>query len=335
MSREPTELEMEMYKMLKESYSADKAEHLRDLYRSARTKLLRDVLDLTTAAEPHMTDHSVTHVIDVMEKACRLLPPVPFQSHTLSAADAYTLCLSILFHDAGMVYGRSGHERRITQVYDWVRKECSPPLQEKALVYRIATAHTGRTREGSADTIGEVPPTMDLDGDVVQPRELAAILRFADELAEGPRRTSSFMTEELGLPSESIPYHKYASITNVHVDRAEGRIVLTYRFDIKPSDVSNGAKELTTFLDFVLRRAIKVDTERRYARHYSTNLVPFNRTEVTLNFWVDGQPPIDLGTLELSAKNALTQHPPTVEDIDPEYRPADIIARIQREIGDE
>ena len=237
----------------------------------------------------------------------------------LTAADAYILCLSILFHDAGMVYGREGHEQQIVRVYDWVRQSCDPPLQEKALIYRIAGAHTGTTEEGRTDKIGEVPSTMDLDGDEVKPRELAAILRFADELSEGPQRTSRFVATETGVALASKVYQEYASVTNVHIDRSLGRIVLTYSYDICGPNANPASPEFRKLLEFTFSRAIKVDRERRYTRFHSAQLAPFNRTEITFNFWTPTGTPFGLDGLQLSDKNALDQPVPDLQALDPRY----------------
>ena len=65
------------------------------------------------------------------------------------------------------------------------------------------------------------------------------------------------------------------------------------------------APEFRQLLEFTFHRAAKLDSERRYARFYSHQLAPFNRTEVVLNFWDAKGLMLDLGPLELSAKTAL------------------------------
>ena len=63
-------------------------------------------------------------------------------------------------------------------------------------------------------------------------RELAAVLRFADELAEGPQRTSEFMQAEGLYESESQQFHDYANSTHILIDRGTNRIILTYEIGI-------------------------------------------------------------------------------------------------------
>ena len=335
MSHEISSLEQRMYEALAATFIPSRAEKLKALYTTARAKLLDDVMPRTVVAEPDLTDHSAAHVLDVMNAANRLLAPDAFRGGDtlLTAADAYILCLSILFHDAGMVYGRDGHEQQIIRVYDWVRSSCDAPLQEKALIYRIAGAHTGTTDDGSKDRIGEVPTTMDLDGDEVKPRELAAILRFADELSEGPHRTSRFVASGSGFPPASQVYHEYAKVTNVHIARSLGRIVLTYRYDICDTNADPASPEFRRLLAFTFSRAIKVDRERRYTRFYSCQLAPFNRTEVTFNFWTPAGLAFSLDSLQLSDKDALDQPLPDLKTLDPRYDIDAIIETLTNDCG--
>ncbi|MDE0105242.1 MAG: hypothetical protein OXN89_22935 [Bryobacterales bacterium] len=283
-----------------------------------------------------MTDHSAGHIAQVLDNVDYLVAHDAFEGEgdrpSFSAADAYTLCLAILFHDAGMVYGRENHESSVAKVYDLVRTAThEAPLQEKGLVYRIALAHTGTTNAGSKDTIAAVPESMDLDGERVHARELAAILRFADELAEGPQRTSNLLGQPpFSLDPDSTVYHRYASISNVHIDRQLGRIALTYRFDIGHKKLDPNQSYFRDLLEFTFSRAEKVDSERRYTRFYSQQLEPFNRTDVVLNFWHKMGLILDLGPLELSAKTALDRHPSPLQAIDPRFDADRIIDQLRR-----
>ena len=39
------------------------------------------------------------------------------------------LMLSVLFHDAGNIHGRKGHEKKISDIYDFVRGKSSTSRQ--------------------------------------------------------------------------------------------------------------------------------------------------------------------------------------------------------------
>jgi hypothetical protein len=327
-------MEQRMYDALLDQLGQERGSALKIGYITARTKLLTKVLPHVIVADPNMTDHSATHVADVMQNAERLIGPQALAKPDppLSAADAYTLCLAILFHDAGMVYGRTGHQNRITEIYKWVQGDTQRPIQEQPLLHSIAGSHTGLTDSGSHDTIADVPPTMHFEGEPVQSQEVAAILRFADELAEGPHRTSTFMEEKLGLPCANKVYHHYSAITSARIDRPEGRIVLSYEIELNEK-MTQRSKRFRRLLDFTFRRVVKVDRERRYARSYSTLLAPFNRTEVTLNFWQSGNLVYHLNRLELSDKTVLDRRAINLSDIDARYDVGSVATELDNALG--
>ena len=325
-----------MYRAL-ESLGHGRQQRLRNLYDAARGKLL-DVLKRSLAAEPNLTDHTATHVADVMSNADRLIGQYAFESSNsvLSPIDAYALCLAIFFHDAGMVFGRTGHERRITEVYDGILAGDERPIHERGALHWIAGAHTGATINGSRDTIAEVPPALFLDGDKVHAQELAAILRFADELSEGFWRTSRFATEQLGAvePGGQV-YHDYARITSMYVGRSEQRIVASYEIRLDDDKMTPTSAKLRDLLEHVGRRVVKLDRERRYARSYSTQLAVFNRTEMTMNIWPTQGPVVSVGPIELSDKTVLDRSETELRDIDPRYDvPALIRGLENHETGD-
>lgn len=340
---EDTILELRMYKALEAEFGPGRASEFKQLYETARRKLVEDVLPRSPVAEPDMTDHTAAHVASVMANANRLIGPTALEkpAPSLSAADAYILCLAIFFHDVGMAFGREGHEQRIPEIYAWVRGSESRPIRERTLLHWIASSHTGRTSSCSKDTLTSVPANMDLDGERVQAQELAAILRFADELSEDPKRTSTFVTEQLGIGERSEVYHDYANVTGVYVDRAERRVTLRYEVNIADDDDAEStqgvfavkSQRFHKLLAFTFRRIVKLDRERRYASSYSAHIAPFNRTEVTLNFWTRTELIHILGPLELSDRTILDRQPAELKEIDARYDVSDVIRRIQDAIA--
>jgi hypothetical protein len=321
-----------------EQFGATEGANLWSLYERAREKLARDVLPQIPGAEPFLTDHTQRHVENVLDNVDRLIGDdvlAPRHPH-LNGADAYLLCLCVLLHDAANVYGREGHARNIAKVYVWVRAGEHPPLQERFIVIKAAGAHSGETPAGSRDTIADLPETYDLQGEPVHLREIAAVLRFADELAEGPQRTSFFMQEQRGYPLENEIHHAYARITNVYIDRGGGRIALTYTIDIQSSaDAPEVILErLRALLDYMFQRITKLDEERQYARYYSHVLEPFRTTTVQFNFWIDGEhQALDLETLVLSDKRIPGDQMMKLTHRDPNYDTGLICAKVAALIG--
>src|SRR5690606_30305839 len=133
------------------------------------------------------------------------------------------LCVSILFHDVGNFEGRKGHNKKVAQIYDHVRKKASRFSSERTAVISIAGAHTGFCSEGTVDTLKE----LGTDGVYAKPvnlQKIAALLRFADELAEGPQRTSTAMQKFGKYDESSKLFHQLANATQYTIDRENSRI---------------------------------------------------------------------------------------------------------------
>lgn len=251
-------------------------------YQSARNILFADVLPNIKISEPKLTDHGERHIKNVLGNAWRLLGEQ--KPDEMTSLDMYILCLSILFHDVGNINGRKEHNKKITDTYNSIRGEQQASFSpERALIQKIVRAHCGVNSKGSKDTLCEVEIISSLAGNRIQSREIAAILRFADELAEGPQRTSDYIP----VDQSSSVYHEYAKITDVCIDKGNERIILQYHIDISAFESEDKLKNL---LQFIYERIIKLDEERQYVKFYSHLLSPFKRTEVTFNFNNKGEP---------------------------------------------
>jgi hypothetical protein len=120
-------------------------------------------------------------------------------------------------------------------------------------------------------------------------------LRFADELAEGPQRTSDYLIDANKISDVNKKYHRYAQITEPFIDRGNGRIVLRYDINIK-NETQSTLKEM---LSFAYERILKVDEERRYTKFHSKLLEPFRKTEISFNFNNDGDTLITIDRIVL------------------------------------
>ena len=323
----------QLLEKIKEDFDTDKSDELTSAYKQTKSALQQQVYPNIQGREPNLTDHGVKHVSNVQQNAIDLLSDDGIIKN-LSGIEMYCLGMCILFHDAGNVYGRENHRDNVTQVFNKIRGESKSLRREKTLIVRAAHAHTGTAQDGSNDTLKELTETPEhLEGQRVRLRELAAVLRFADELAEGPQRTSEFMQKEGLYESEAQLFHDYANITHVLIERSNNRIVLTYEIDI---DI-NKLNELRDFLNFIFQRIEKLNQERQYTRYYSCLLEPFKSTEVTFNFHYSGAPLYtNLSPLKLT--DIIVPGDPTrkIADIDPAYSIDNLVnhllARCQREV---
>jgi hypothetical protein len=280
---EQTKLEKYLETTLLEKLGNEKGKNYYAHYQSARSYLMQNILPNIKATEPGLTDHSEKHIENVLDNVWHLLDTDKTQ---LSEYELYILCLSILMHDVGNINGRKEHNKKVSEIYNVIRNNDSNFNTERNLVLNAVKAHCGTTNSGSRNTLAEVEIKSALRGEPIQLREIASILRFADELAEGPQRTSDYLIDTKKISDKSKIYHRYAQITNIFIDKGNERIVLQYHIDTA-NETQESLREL---LSCVYERIIKLDEERRYTKFHSKLLEPFKKTEVTFNFFHNGDP---------------------------------------------
>ena len=264
---EPVKIEEYTKDRLINDLGGDIGSQLYAIYILTRKNLVEDILPHIRAIQPDLTDHGPDHIKNVLNNAEKLLGN---DINNLRPLELYLLIMVIIFHDAGNIFDREDHQHKIAQIYEYARP-APRDLQEKKLILRAVSAHCGETEEGSKDTLKDLDENNNLHGHPVALRKIAAILRFADELAEGPHRTSKFIEMTGGYPDSSKIYHQYADITGISIDRGLSRIALTYHIDLDKNgnnfDFSK-SDALFHLLDFTYKRIIKLNEERLYARYY-------------------------------------------------------------------
>lgn len=277
----------------------DKSKEYFSQYLTARNYIVEEILREIKGKEPALTDHSADHVANVMERAWDLIED---QQNRFSAMEIYLLCLIILFHDVGNIEGRGGHNNKVAEIYNIIRNKVPKYNQERRLVLTATAAHCGSSKKGDKDTLSDVDEISNLFNKKIKLRELASILRLADELSEGPQRTSHYLVTKSKIKHDAQIYHEYASITNIFIDKGNNRIALTYNIDY------TSAVQIETLLNFTYGRILKLDAERRYCKYYAPVLDKLKKTEAQINFTIDGDIcSLDLPKIELGDKYNLIE----------------------------
>ena len=270
-------------------------------YLVARHRLVEEILTEIKAIEGSLTDHGPAHIVNVLENMHSLLEK---DYERIDDIELYVLCLLALFHDVGNIHGRKGHYDRnvIYKIYDYVRNSDSRYDAEKVIVAQLASAHSGKASDGSHDTINELSnQKIGFYNKGIDGRKLSAILRLADELAEGPQRTSNFMLIHHKYKTKSEIFHKYAKCKYVFIDKGNDRIALTYRLKLTTKNgklSSTDINETKELLEYIYMRILKVNQERLYNKFYCNILTAFKILSVSIEFEIDGKP-IDLNLKDL------------------------------------
>ncbi len=290
------EIEIILERSLKKKFSRASAEATKyfGYYTYARDILISEkIYDAIRSLNKNLSDHGQDHIMNVLDNAFKLLGS---EINVMDAIQLYFICITILFHDVGnLIADRETHHQQdtIREVYDYIRDRKKEFTVERMLVPEIASKHSGTAGDGSKDTIKELrDETPYFFGIPIYTKKAAALLRLADELAEGHQRTSLFMNKYYNYPYEnnSAIFHKYAEIATPFIDRNGKRIGVTYDFTIIAYDEIISEEEHNNFIElyiFTVRRLLKLEAERKYCKYYCTWLAPFNRTDITFNFIVD------------------------------------------------
>jgi hypothetical protein len=212
----------------------------------------------------YLNNHGEGHVDCVIRRASELLLKADCQ---LTPYECYLLLCAIQFHDVGNVFGREGHEEKCKEIIESTCKQIIKDATERDTIIRIAMVHGG-CHSNDKDTIRWLRPSKKLFNHDVREQLLAAILRFADELADDSSRVPR---AEIGIgivPADSSIYHEYSRALHSVVVQPHS-IELGFQF-LSPLVIKRFPKagEKRYLLDEIYDRTLKMERERRYCMRY-------------------------------------------------------------------
>ena len=231
-----------------------------------------------------LTDHGTQHILTVIRRASELLSYPPDRYPQLSRYEVYLLLMAIHFHDVGNIYGRTRHEARSIEIIEHIRSLLRCEILELQAIRRIAAAHGG-THNGNTDTISILPKRESILGVPVRYQLLAAILRFADELADDTTRAARALQELDMIPTQSKAYHEYSrSLQSVYVDPASHSIELRYVLTRNQATRKYGKGLKHVFLlDEIYSRTLKMHYEREYCMRFAPEIVRLFAIDVSIS----------------------------------------------------
>jgi hypothetical protein len=226
-----------------------------------------------------LTNHGVKHVQMVIRYAYKLLGESKLKE--LIGYEIFILLLSIHFHDVGNIYGRDKHEKKIADIMDDLGDKIPLDNAERRIVVAIAEAHGGNvdTDATDKDTLRLLQVFENCNGIKIRPALLAAILRFADELADDNTRASRYVT--LGISNRI--HHEYSK--SLHpITFIENTIEFVFDISYDLSVNSIKTPKGTRFLyDEILYRLRKCMCELEYCRKYADSFIRISAFNVTVN----------------------------------------------------
>lgn len=228
----------------------------------------------------YLTDHGPDHIRKLISRISDLLSAGDGE---ITAYEAYLLLCAAQFHDVGNIFGRSQHEEKSWEIMEKNRSTLPPDSIERRLIHEIAKAHGGDLK----DKLSDMRRTDDVASQKVRPQLLAAILKFADELAEDSDRAARF-TAERGLLEGSEIFHEYAlALQNVSIDKESREVRFKFEMPVskatrtfKKGPPANFSDEY--LLDEIFKRTMKAHYERMYCSRFMRSVVDLTAVSVQI-----------------------------------------------------
>ena len=274
-----------------------------------------------TAQKPiWLTDHGPEHIATVIRRAGDL---VFTEECVLTPYEAYILLVATHFHDIGNIFGREEHERRAREVmFELDKALVGDDNFEKRMICDIAMAHGGYAdTDGDKDTIGKLPwddPPDKSKG--VRVKKLAAILRFADELADDKTRTNRFVQV---VSSDIFPgsevFHRYASQLHPVIVSHDTRSI-DLQFELNTELVARKCRKFDDekyLFEEILDRTLKMHREHVYCKRFLLPDIVFERVNVRIDVCTGNYSRV-LGRLRYTlAESGYPDSPRNIQEICP------------------
>lgn len=247
------------------------------------------------------THHDAQHVNDVIERAGRLLGLSASQKQPesvrvydkLNPFEIYATLVGTVVHDAGNAEGRDSHERRANK---YLSSLGEPIIGTNRLETRylaaIAKAHGGKTAANKKDTISDITEECYVASNDVtlRGRLVAGLVRFADELAEGPTRANSAALLKPYKYPASVVHHLYCKVIQVNIDLLGKQVHQRYHVPVEylTEKFEHDGRQVY-LIEFIAERLLKCDRERRYCQRYFREVLAIDCVRATVTFEHDGE----------------------------------------------
>ncbi len=238
---------------------------------------------------PNFTDHGEDHIIEVQKVIEQMISGAYSK---LTPLELYIICCASYAHDWGNIIDRENHRDYSHKFYNCVFSNNERVAQEATAIHSLVWAHSGESTTGDKDTIKDLDIRHRLYDNYVNLQLIAAILRFADELAESPKRIDANYVKNKKLNKTSLSHHLYAKSIDINSDHKESRIYIDLHIGIRKERetfvavyVGTGKKiPLEEFLVLIDSKIRKADEERKYANYYLKEFLHFQELSINLKF---------------------------------------------------
>jgi hypothetical protein len=247
-------------------------------YRVLYTGLRDEVYPFALRLWPEGNDHGWGHIERVLEYLDRLAGPNPLSA--LGLYEVYLAMISVLYHDIGMLRGRSEHSIASQSIIDGMLGDRYIPDKLAREIASIA-ARTHSSNEDIAANFISYPIEVTIGGERVRPRTVAALVRLADELDEDYRRAPE-AARAISRLNDS-PYWHFCSVITGVTPRNLGNsqeVEIDVRLVEEDLVRTFGGDESRAFLAFFAEKIAKLNIERERCNAFLPEALRVERIRV-------------------------------------------------------
>ncbi len=236
-----------------------------------------------------LSDHGPDHIKTVIKRATQLVANMK-EEDKLSPFEVYILLMAIQVHDVGNIEKRKGHEESNVAIIEKLRDKLTEYDKiEWVAIFDIASAHGGEEK----DKISKLPESDPIHNLPIRYQLLAAILKFADEVAEDSSRAARYLAQHIQFPEFSNLYHEYAKSLHSVIVNTESRIVSMHFNLAEDSLHTTFKKQITTktgdkqvieqhLINEIFLRTLKTHYERLYCMRFLRPVINIDRVRVSI-----------------------------------------------------
>ena len=238
-----------------------------------------------------LTDHGPEHIKTVIKRATQLIVEM-LPKERLTPYEVYILLMAIQVHDVGNIISRNGHEDNSAPIVEKLIDPLTPwDRIEWLAIFDIARSHGGEDK----DKISKLPEKNPIHGFEVRSQLLAAILKFADELAEDSSRAARYLLDHQQLPELSVIFHEYALSLHSVLIKAKDRVIsmhftinedllhITFKKEIKFGPTKEKRIIDQHLIDEIYLRTLKTHYERLYCMRFLRPYINIDKIVVSIN----------------------------------------------------
>jgi len=268
-------------------------------YYSQKLTLFNHIYAHIETMLPNFTDHSSGHINRIMKIYEKMLRNnilyldqsrdyemfSPQKEEIFNFYEVYLLLCATIWHDVGNIIARENHEKRIEQVVEKLKLFfVDDDIKKYALA--IAEAHRGEN-----SIARNIPYDVDYNGEEMNLRFLAAVLKLADELEEGEVRVDKTYYEARKADiAEDQKLHWNISRCIKRIDPKPNDQTIEIRAQLEDENACfkkylkkiGNVEKPVAFIDELIYRIDKINETRKYYMQFITKTIHFNRIDFKL-----------------------------------------------------